>query len=90
MSVLLTNRHQKYITIFGIGPLKRPDFWCRSLKRIDTKNHDLFLVSVVIIDRHYKEIIGITINYFSSSACFCNASPFTLCIISSALGLSLN
>jgi hypothetical protein len=30
----------------------------------DTKNHDPFLVSVRIIDRHYKEIIGVTINHF--------------------------
>jgi hypothetical protein len=42
MSVLLANRHQKQIMIFGIGS--------RSLKMTDIKNHDLFLVSVVIID----------------------------------------
>jgi hypothetical protein len=37
------------------------------LKTVDTKNESLFLVTVEIISRHHKKILGVTINRFSSS-----------------------
>jgi hypothetical protein len=37
------------------------------LKTVDTKNESLFLITVEIISRHHKKILGVTINLFSSS-----------------------
>jgi hypothetical protein len=43
-------------------------FWCRqSYVTADTKKDGLYFVTVEIISQHHKEIIGITINHFSSS-----------------------
>jgi hypothetical protein len=57
MSVVISNRHQKYL------------FLCRLLKMADTKNKSLFLVTIGITSRYHKKILGVTINHFSSSAC---------------------
>jgi hypothetical protein len=57
-------------SIFGIGCLKQPTryFSCRLVKTADIKNESLFLITVEIISRHHKKILGVTINRFSSSA----------------------
>jgi hypothetical protein len=41
--------------------------WFRLFKTVDTKNESLFLVTVEIINRHHKKILGVSINHFSSS-----------------------
>jgi hypothetical protein len=37
------------------------------IKTVNTKNKNLILVTVGIISWHYKKILGVTINYFSTS-----------------------
>jgi hypothetical protein len=47
--------------------IKNRYFLCRLFKTVVTNNENPFLMSVGIIDRHYKKYVSVTINCFSSS-----------------------
>jgi hypothetical protein len=55
------------------------------LKTADTKNESLFLVTVEIISRHHKKILGVTINRFSSSVRWI-AAPTLLPLLTTSSG----
>jgi hypothetical protein len=42
-------------------------FWCMLLKTDDEKNESPFLMTIRIISRHYKKMLGVTLNHFSTS-----------------------
>jgi hypothetical protein len=50
--------------------MKNTYFLCLLFKMTDIKNENIFFMMVRIISRHYKKIIGVIINYFSTSDTF--------------------
>jgi hypothetical protein len=42
-------------------------FLCRLIKMVNIKNKNLFLVPIEIIIQHHKQILGVSINHFSTS-----------------------
>jgi hypothetical protein len=64
-------KNRAYFCVGRLNQLTEKNyFWCQLFKTVGTKNKSPFLMTIEIISRHHKKVLGVTINHFSTSECW--------------------